>query len=42
MDKNTIAIGWKEMGDLSNLPVEREAFRKKIYGYILGRKKGKC
>ena len=29
LDKNLIAIGWTEMGNLSGIPAEREAFKQK-------------
>ena len=29
LDKNLIAIGWTEMGNLTGIPAEREAFKQK-------------
>jgi len=29
LEHNVIALGWEEMGDLSSLPADRDAFRRK-------------
>lgn len=37
---NVIAVGWKEMGDLSTIPAERESFREKYAAAFPDSKKG--
>lgn len=41
LEKSVIAIGWNEMGDLSLIPPDREAFREKISAVYPAQKKGR-
>ena len=40
LKKDVIALGWTEMGDLSRLPADREAFKAKLMEALPGRKQG--
>ena len=40
LQKNVIAIGWKDMGDLSKLPDNRDTFKEKYRNVYIDAKKG--
>jgi restriction system protein len=40
LKKNRIALGWQQMGDLSPLPADREAFKTKVAEVYPGKKPG--
>ena len=40
LDKQVVALGWDEMGDLSKIPATREAFREKVAAVYPAKKPG--
>ncbi|WP_196812805.1 MULTISPECIES: hypothetical protein [unclassified Afipia] len=40
LKKNCIAVGWAQMGDLSQLKSDREAFKKRVSSVYVGKKPG--